>query len=207
MGIRKKVILELAQKGISSPKLFDIAEQRILNTYQDESDENLEILYWLIRAIGFSGNSKYKASLMAVSEKTTSKDIKSNIAEVLEILPKYEAWNSQLGKGIETASEDNIDRIRIANALSAEDMYLVKMGSKMLYRSRSDNHELLKVAEQVVLNNYLNESTRDQYAEALSWICKSLGEFGQGRYHSTLSKVANNAASKKVRKYAERYSS
>lgn len=73
-----------------------------------------------------------------------------------------------------------------------------KDAAKQLVRAKYRDTVVLDVVERVLLRNY--QSADD---DTMSWLCKALGASGQGKYKATLSKVANSATSRKLKRYAE----
>lgn len=96
-----------------------------------------------------------------------------------------------------------------APRLSAEQSKYIKMleagereqkdAAKQLVRAKSRDTVVLDVVERVLLRGYQNADD-----DTMSWLCKALGASGQGKYKATLSKVANNAPSRKLKGYAEK---
>jgi TolB-like protein len=73
-----------------------------------------------------------------------------------------------------------------------------KDAAKRLVKAKYRDTTVLDVVEKVLLRKY---QTADD--DTMSWLCKALGASGQGKYKATLSKVANSASSRKLKRYAE----
>lgn len=73
-----------------------------------------------------------------------------------------------------------------------------KDAAKRLVRAKYSDTVVLDVVEKVLLRSY--QSADD---DTMAWLCKALGASGQGKYKTTLSKVANSATSRKLKRYAE----
>ena len=57
-----------------------------------------------------------------------------------------------------------------------------------------------------ILAAQYKNSTNPEHLDAMAWMCRTLGESGNSKYRGTLEQIAqDNAAHKKVRKYAEKY--
>ena len=78
----------------------------------------------------------------------------------------------------------------------------VQHAAKALYHHHRNQQAVQEEADRVLRAEY-NAAPSDPYAvDALSYLCNSLGRSGDRRYAATLSDVARNARSKKLRKYA-----
>lgn len=73
-----------------------------------------------------------------------------------------------------------------------------KDAAKRLVRAKYSDTVVLDVVEKVLLRSY--QSADD---DTMAWLCKALGASGQGKYKTTLSKVAGSATSRKLKRYAE----
>jgi hypothetical protein len=70
-----------------------------------------------------------------------------------------------------------------------------------IYNGIERNPEVLDVVAEVLLQTYQRPGFVQ--VDATSWLCKALGASGNVRYRGVLRQIADKAAERKVRKYAE----
>lgn len=90
---------------------------------------------------------------------------------------------------------------RVQRVLASSDFHAIKsLGMELIRREERDRDVLDIVADHVAWA----QSTEDDYmADALAWLCKALGQSGDGRYKSFLEQVAEQAAAGRLRGHAE----
>lgn len=86
--------------------------------------------------------------------------------------------------------------------LSSENIVTRLDAAKQITRSGLSDEKLFDFVEQQLLAGYKNDNG-SVHRDEMSWYCKVLASSGQEKYRSTLSTVAANASSGKVRKYAK----
>ncbi len=70
-----------------------------------------------------------------------------------------------------------------------------------IYNGVERNPEVLDIVAEVLLQGY--QRPGNIQVDATSWMCKALGASGKARYRGVLQQIADKAAERKVRKYAE----
>ena len=74
--------------------------------------------------------------------------------------------------------------------------------AKTVIRSRTKDKVVLDAIEKELLKGYKINSNNRSHVDAMSWLCKALGASAKPRYKATLQNVAQNAPSRKLRRYA-----
>ena len=98
------------------------------------------------------------------------------------------------------------DVARYINMLRSHNVTEKRTAAKIIYRHKlySRHPELLEVVNEELLKGY-NTNIRDKnYVDAMAWLCNVLGASRQTDYKATLEKVAREARSKKLKKYANK---
>ena len=72
-----------------------------------------------------------------------------------------------------------------------------------IYNTGYTDQETLDVAAQVLNDFYLKNPTARDYADATAWLCKALGNSGNGRYKALLDKVTASDIHRRTRKHCE----
>lgn len=98
------------------------------------------------------------------------------------------------------ALSTNIDSNRLRFQLDNYDAAMLQNFAKEFFSSDiTDTASLDIVAEKIWVNR---EAEDDREIDALSWFCKSLAKSSNARYSQLLSKLANDAKSDKLKRYA-----
>jgi hypothetical protein len=195
-----QTVESLAWKGISDPRLFDLIERRILDAasegYTDKSRKNEVGLY--LRALGFSGQPKYRQTLMQFySDATYGRYAKT----ALEDLPNYQKWNPIISNRATFDPKNSDEANRILNMLNSDDFELKKIGSKRVYFSNKDD-VLLETLVTQIKANYTN--TDESRSDSIAWMLKALGSAKQPKYRPLLEEVAVSARDKTIVKHAKK---
>lgn len=92
---------------------------------------------------------------------------------------------------------------RYASMFQSTSSVNIRNAAKNLYYRHSDNAYLASEAERCLLNNYTLKPRDNMHVDAMAWLCKALARTGDSRFVETLTKVAETAPSRKVKKYAQ----
>ncbi|RLC26424.1 MAG: hypothetical protein DRH21_02170 [Deltaproteobacteria bacterium] len=76
--------------------------------------------------------------------------------------------------------------------------------AKEIFKSYSHDPQLLCVVNEELLRGYQINVRDRQHIDAMAWLCKILGASGQTKYKATLKRVAQEAPSRKLKKYARK---
>jgi hypothetical protein len=185
--------------GLSDTRIFDIIERRLLEEHEsaksDRDEKNRVARY--IRALGFSGQSKYAPT---ITRFFGSKAYERYASAAMEDLPQYQKWNLVISNRAAFDPRLSDDANRVMNMLRSDDLLLQEVGAKRIY-FRHQEDELLEMLAKDIRAHY---STVDpQYSDAVSWMLKALGNARKEKYRPLLEEALANARDRKVRKYAQ----
>ena len=192
---------ELAWMGISDPRVYDVIEQRLLREAQaarnDKDEKNRVARY--IRALGFSGQSKYIAT---ISKFSADKVYERYANTALEDMPRYQAWNPVISNRSTFDAKYPDDVNRILNMLRSSDMRLKKIGAKRIYFAHRDDVLLEALAKELQANYQRRDN--DDVVDSVSWLVKALGNAKNPKYRPLIQEVAGKAGESKVVQYAKK---
>lgn len=204
---------ELAERikwsGISDTRLFDPIEARLLEKSQEITRLNVQYLSWLVQLLAFSGQMKYFDTLQHISQITfenrTARNLAHHTKSSLTVLPDFARWNPIIARNLADVPKEKIPVQRVLNMLTADEPALVTIGAKIAVKHRpfSLESEIFAVANQQLLERY-QEITNDDEEQALSHLCKVLGESRDRQYLTTLEKVKAEVNSRAVKGWAEK---
>lgn len=202
----KSAMDRLEWSGISDTGLFDAIAARLQAGYTDSSKIGLESNSWLVKALALSGQDKYRPLLDTIVQAKELKKLTRHTQGALKDLGDFQRWNPVIAANNERAgSPAELKKIRTLNMLHAKDADLSSVGTRRVYHSYTQNVEMVGEVNNLLLSSYASATT-DEQIDALAWMCRTLGESGIKQYKPTLERIANDeAANKKLRKYATKY--
>lgn len=131
-----------------------------------------------------------KAEPVAVKQEVKAA-VKATVAEAKKVAP------------IKVPATAGAEVKRYAAMFQSTSSVNIRNAAKNLYYRHSDNAYLASEAERCLLNNYTLKPRDNMHVDAMAWLCKALARTGDSRFVETLTKVAETAPSRKVKKYAQ----
>ena len=201
--VNEELVESLEWMGLSDPRLFDLIERRAIECAEpgryDRKTRNQVQLY--LRALGFSGQSKYALTLQNFAPDLTYGRRAKN---ALEDMPYYQKWNPIISNRAIFDAKYSDDVNRILNMLQSDDFLLKRLGAQRVYAENKDAI-LLSTLETEIRASYMNMTNENDNGpiDAVSWMVKALGSAKQEQYRPLLQEVAVKAPNKKIRKYAK----
>jgi len=105
---------------------------------------------------------------------------------------------AQSASAVDEAGERYISKLANGGASS------IRSAAESMYHTHVDDREVLDVAAEVLLTNYEEKASNKSYMDALSWVCKAIGQSGDSRYYSTLTTVSSNADNRSLKKHCKK---
>jgi len=134
---------KLAYLGYSDPRIFDVIEKQLLNSYLSLSDDyEIDWASWLAKALGFSGNNKYLPTLRKLESSAPDKKLRKYAAIAQRYTYQYEAFNPIIMNFDNIHSEETIPSemnrlplslLRYKNMLQSDIPELHKLAAKRIY--------------------------------------------------------------------------
>jgi len=197
-GDGDKAADDLAWKGISDTRLFDVIEQRLIKDAQATSREDRNHAARLIKALGFSGQPKYAQTLNSLNV-----EYRRAVERALLNLKLYEKWNPIIASRAswDPKLADDVNRVR--NMLTSDDIQLQAVGAKRVFYAHPGEPVLLDLLAERLRASYKTATDGDS-VEAVGWMVNGLGKSASPAHRGVIQEVAAGAASDKVRYRAER---
>jgi hypothetical protein len=146
----KCAILERLQwVGLGDPRIFDILEENVLEFYQSSflSRQAFALKLYSIRALGYSGNEKYRNTLFLVKVEAAGKDVRRIGEQALAELDDYILWNQQIAGSKENVNLGNTELDTFAKMLNTNNTRLQRLAAIGIYHERINNRRLIAIAE------------------------------------------------------------
>lgn len=199
-GAHQQAVESLAWRGISDPRLFDVIERRLLDESQmaraDKNEKNRVARY--IRALGFSGQTKYVATI----NKFVEDRVYDRYARAaLDDMPDYRKWNPVIANRATFDPKYSDDVNRIMNMLRSDDLWLKRIAAKRIYFANQDE-VLLDLLAKELKATYTQVDPA--YSDAYAWMAKALGNVKNPKYRAIIEEMATRSTDAKVVKYARK---
>jgi hypothetical protein len=197
---------KLAWSGLSTPTLFDVIEQRLVAVAGDTSKPGLQLTGWLIKALSYSGDTRYLSTLESL-QGSSARKVRNYAIEGSERLEMYRELNPVLAANITGNTLAQVERQRVGNLLQSTNYEALRLGAKRVASAYRDDAELLGLARQRLLEEYTKGLNDKVYMDTMAWLVKALAESGDSAYRATLEEVANTTSDRKLAKRARKYAS
>ncbi len=92
---------------------------------------------------------------------------------------------------------------RYAQMLASGGVSSMQRAAEEIYNQHITDQELLDVAAEALSQNY-TKNKGETYIDSMSWLCKAIGNSGNGRYKELLTNVSKNAGNSKLSKYCNK---
>jgi len=202
---QERAAKELEWAGLSSPQLFDLVEANALKSLPQATDKvTINYVAHLTKALGYSGNEKYRATIEKIIAEAPHKKLRKHAEQALPNLAVYAKLNPLIApKAWPAATHPTLNQ-RFANMLKSDNSELILLASKRVHYSQDYQLEVLVLLNSTIQKNY-QQTLDDERLEAIAWATRALAGSRNLEYKPTVEKVAAEAADKKLRKYATKY--
>ena len=202
-----QMLERLQWSGLSDPRLYDEIEKQLLEQYQNEELDKYEnsLLSHRARALGYSGNEKYRNSLAQVNKAAFQKRVRQHAKKALSELDKYKNWNRMIAESDITIEGKSVEVTTYIKMLNVNDTFVQRQAARAIYIEFQKDPDLLALVADRLEGLYLKDNLDKQVQDTAAWFCKALGRNAPWDYGELLSEVAKNTPYKKIRKYARQY--
>ena len=205
--IKVQMLQRLQWSGLSHPRLYDAIEKQLLEHYR-ESEYNkqpLAILALQARALGYSGNEKYRATLAEVRQNAGHLKLRGHADTAIQQLPRFRDWQALIQASDYPVEGKAVEIGTYMRMLSVENPYVQRLAARAIFHERRQDAELLALAASRLESGYLDPQLSGATQDTLAWLCKALGHSGSLIYQDLLASVARDSPHDKIKKHAARY--
>jgi hypothetical protein len=190
--------------GISDARLFDAIEAELLANYQkDTGFDAVQRNAWLVQALAFSGQAKYRATIEAVQKNTKSGNLRKHAESSLRVQPDFARWSPVIASGLADVPPDRIPKQRVINMLTAADAKLARAGTSLVLTQYLQDPEMIELTKQQLITRHKHADADPATAEAAAWMCRVLGETGNKEFIPLLEEVKANTKQPALDRWAE----
>lgn len=202
---QQHAIETLYMSGIDSPVIFDEVEKQLTKTLSGPQDrQTIDHASWLAKALGYSGQTKYQATLQGIIDGDYHRKLKKYAKEGLTNLDQFASWNKVLSDKSQYDDQYNDTINRLARMLGSNDLELMRMAAKEIASSHLDNELLMGKLTQHLQS--LDQLKREKLSiDTYAWMARAMAMTGNEQYKPLLEDLSKNAPEKKLRKYVTKY--
>ena len=191
----------------ASEQHIDMLAEILLRKYPNAYPSDVDTLAWVARAIGESGNGRYRGVLELVISDSDHAKLVKYAKKALKNLEKGDTV--QYSKGMYDMPVE-LYAPQSQRERDAEIMILtlngnlkdLKRAAKLAVEGPNRNTEITDLFADILMAH--SDTASDHQIDAFSWVVTALGGALPGRYGKVLDHVVDSGAHKKLRKYAKK---
>ncbi|MBV1788278.1 hypothetical protein KQ940_09440 [Marinobacterium sp. D7] len=202
---QQQMLSRLQWSGLSDPALFDVIEQGLLEQYQADDRTLTGLMSHYARALGYSGNDKYRQTLALVSEQASDSKLRSHAKRALSDLTRFSEWWSLLPGQPTPEPGQSIEVATYMQMLNTNNVFVQRLAARAIFHEHIADAGLLKRSAELIEEKYLDGGMDGETEDTIAWLCKAIGQNAATRYRDFLAQVAEKTPSRKIAKYAGSY--
>jgi len=200
---KEEVLERLQWSTLSDPKLYDEFEKDLLQHYQQKyfEDDLADLLAYEVRALGYSGNPKYKQILETLAKDANNSSLKRYAKKAQKDLPTFIKVQQALSNVSISRADMASELVNYMRLLETDDSYSQRLAARAIYHEQQNKPELIALAAEKLKANYMKSDLDGLGQDSAAWLCKVLKQ--HGGYDALLEEVANNSPHRKIQRYAK----
>ena len=163
------------------------------------------VFAYQVRALGYSGNDKYRQPLALIGKSAASSRLKKHARKAVSELGQHKRWNRLIAESELSVSGKSVEVTTYMKMLSTDDMPLQRMVARAIFHEKRNDPDLLALMAERLKASYLRKGLDRVQSDTLAWFCKALGENAYQQYKDLLVDVVANTTYKNVRRHARKY--
>lgn len=203
----KKAAQSIVSNNTNNAAVLDILAEFVDQNYLNAPDYQLDTIAWACRALGETGNARYRELLTTIVNSDAHKKVRKYAKRSLKSLPATEV-NQYVAGTIDLASIQKAQQMN-NSTLSGDDKALFDIASGNLTEIKILAQKYTSVglpSQQIgdTLAEYFaqNYKTGQQHQyDTLAWVCKGLATDKHGRYKTLIEEAEENSPIRAVRKH------
>ncbi|MBE0457555.1 hypothetical protein NDQ71_20190 [Pseudoalteromonas sp. KG3] len=203
----KQAAQSIVANNNANPEVLDVLAEFVAQNYLNAPEYQLDTIAWACRALGETGNPRYRDLLSAIVESDAHKKVRKYAKKSLRILPSTQVTQYVAGT-IDLASIRTTPKT-VGSSLTGEDKTLFDIASGNLIEIKmlAQKYTATGIPSQKVgdtlaeyFAQYYKTGQQHQY-DTLAWICKGLATDKNGRYKTLIEDAEENSPIRAVRKH------
>jgi len=204
---KKEMLERLQWSGLSDPRLYDAVRRQTTTKFlkKDLDKQTIELVTYQIRALGYSGNEKYRNTLLQIKKEAGNNKFKSHARKALNWLDRYIIWNQLIAEADIVDEGKSAEVTAYMKMLSVDDVFVQRMAARAIFHEKRRDPDLLALTAEKLEGVYMQEGLDKEAQDSAAWLCKAIGQSGELEYGKLLSKIGADTPYRKIKKYAKQY--
>jgi hypothetical protein len=203
---QEKACQRLEWAGLTDTRIFDLVEKNLLAGYQSaDSRSTVNEMAWLVKALAFSGQEKYRNTIAEVAANGGHKKLRKYAAQSNDMLTSYTRWNPIINDKKQYDPKQSAEANKFANMLRSDELELNLLATKRIYNEGLNDSYLLDTLKQATEKRLPEENNSKEYVDTVAWMLKTLATTRDEKYLAVVEYASTNASNRKVQKYASKY--
>ncbi|WP_444882957.1 hypothetical protein [Microbulbifer sp. PSTR4-B] len=205
-----KTANRITGSGLSDERLFDAAEQVLLEKHQanmtvaQRDEKVISEIVNLLRTLSSSGNTKYSPTINKIMRESGNRAIRNRAKHVLTKFSFYQKRNALMQNMEGHVATNSLHTTRLLNLLNSNDMIMQRFAAEEVVRDGA--------AETVIQEWFYRAVEKDVrqpvdklHIDTLAWYCKALGTVNKSEYKEFLSSIADDRnVHRKIRRHVKK---
>ena len=204
-----EMLKRLQWSGISDFRLYDPVKHRLnyhaMASPSGYTRQEIDLFAHMIRALGYSGNERYRNTLVNIRDFSQNKKLRGHAKKALIQLDDFERWNRLVAASGLEAADKPVEIRTYLKMLDTDDVMVQRLAARAMFHERRTDLDLLELAAQKLANLYRRQGLDREAQDTVAWLAKAVGLNGASRYGDLLGRVANESPDKSVRNHAKKY--
>ena len=202
-----EMLKQLQWSGLTDPRLYDPIEAQVRAQYLSKNlDKNqINVAAHAIRALGYSGNDKYRETLAQVQTGAGERKLRSHAKKALIQLEKFNLWNMKIGLSDYPVEGKDVQTATYMKMLAIDDFAVQRLAARAIFHQYLRDPDMIALAAQKLEQAYAQPGLSKDAQDTVAWLCKAVGRAGPLEHGALLRRVAADSPYKKVRKHAQKY--
>ena len=203
---KREMLERLQWSGLSDPRLYDEIKPPAGQYLKDGLDkQTINLLSHQVRALGYSGNERYRNTLIEIKKDASSSKLRGHARKALIWLDRYIVWNKLIADAKINVEGKNAEVATYMKMLSVDNVFVQRIAARAIFHEKRRDPDLLALIAEKLEAVYIRNGLDKEAQDTAAWFCKAIGQSNELVYGELLSKVAGATPYKKIRKYAKQY--
>jgi hypothetical protein len=203
------MLKRLQWSGISDPRLFNSFEYEVERKGMKSNNKlnkgERDLVAHQIRALGYSGNARYRWVLERVSKKSKNTNFRNHAKKALLQLDKFNYWHQLIADSEFSIEGKSVEITTYMKMLSTDHFMVQRLAARAMFHERRQDVDLLALSAEKLERLYLQPGLDGEAQDTVAWLCKAIGENGNREYGELLQRVVKDTPYRKVRNHAKKY--
>lgn len=199
------MLTRLKWTALSDPRLYDEIAKSPMTHYPSKKLDKITLsdAAHKIRALGYSGNPKYQATLTTIMNDSPNKKLRRHAEKALVDLNRFERWNRQIHEADSMLQGKSVEITIYSKMLNVQDTVVQRFAPKAIVDASLQDADLLDAVAEKLKAMYTNAALDKHQQDTAAWFIKALGQ--SGGYRDFLTEVNQGTPHNKLKKYSNKF--